>query len=149
MIFVDNHTKYTWFYPLKRKSDFFATLVNFQRLVENQFDKKIKKFQCDGEGEFSNEKLIDLLNQCEIQRQISCPHTPEQNGVAERKHRHLVETGLTLMFNASVPLYVWIEAFMAAIHLINRLPTLVLMKSPLEKLHQKKNRVQRFENLWL
>lgn len=110
--------------------------------MENQFNKKIKIYQCDGGGEFSSQVFIDHLAQFGIQRQISCPHTPEQNGVAERKHRHLVETGLTLLFNASVPLYLWVEAFMTAVYLINRLPTPVLrMQAPLQKIVWKKTRL--------
>lgn len=69
---------------------------------------------------------------------MSCPHAPEQNGVGKRKHRHLVKTGLTLLFNTGVPLFLWVEAFMTASYLINRLPTLVLkMCSPLQKLYNK------------
>lgn len=72
-------------------------------------------------------------------RQNSCLHTPEQNGVVERKHRHIVETGLTLLCNANVPLFPWVEAFMTVVFLINRIPTSTLnMKSLFLKLHGKK-----------
>ena len=138
VIFIDDFTRFTWFYPLKRKSDFFTTFLSFQRLVENQFDCKIKIFQCDGGGEFELTKFIDHLQSCGIQRHISCPGTPEQNGVAERKHRHLVETGLTMLFHAQLPKHFWIEAFATAIYLINRLPCTTLnMESPFFKLFQK------------
>jgi hypothetical protein len=58
VIFVDDHTRYTWLYPLKHKSDFFSTFLTFQRLVENQFGTKIKIFQCDGGGDFSLQAFI-------------------------------------------------------------------------------------------
>uniref|UniRef100_A0A2N9HMZ2 Integrase catalytic domain-containing protein n=1 Tax=Fagus sylvatica TaxID=28930 RepID=A0A2N9HMZ2_FAGSY len=62
--------------------------------------------------------------------------TPEQNGVAERKHRHIVETGLTMLFHARLPKNLWIEAFMTAVYLINRLPSSKLaMDTPFFKLH--------------
>lgn len=60
VIFVDDHTKYTWLYPLRKKSDFFTIFVNFQRLMENQFDKKIKKIRCDGGGEFSSQHNVEF-----------------------------------------------------------------------------------------
>ncbi|RVX21294.1 Retrovirus-related Pol polyprotein from transposon RE1 [Vitis vinifera] len=65
-----------------------------------------------------------------------CPYTPSQNGIAERKHRHVTETGLTLMFHARVPLSLWVEAFSTAVFLINRLPSPSLAgKTPYELLN--------------
>ncbi|KAG8489617.1 hypothetical protein CXB51_017591 [Gossypium anomalum] len=61
-----------------------------------------------------------------ILHRLSCPHTSEQNGVAERKHRYIVETGLTLLAQANLPMMYWGYAFCSAVHLINRLPTPVL-----------------------
>jgi len=57
---------------------------------------------------------------------FSCPYTPSQNGGAERKHRHITETGLTMLFHSTVPLHFWVEAFSTAVFTINRLPTPVL-----------------------
>lgn len=55
-----------------------------------------------------------------------CPHTHHQNGVVERKHRHVVDLGLTLLSHASLPLKFWDHAFLTAVYLINRLPTMSL-----------------------
>jgi hypothetical protein len=64
---------------------------------------------------------------------VSCPYAHQQNGSAERKHRHIVVVGLSLLAHASMPLKYWDEAFLAATYLINRLPTKVLdFSSPLE-----------------
>jgi hypothetical protein len=63
------------------------------------------------------------------------PHTHQQNGSAERKHRHIVETGLALIAHASVPIKFWDEAFFTATYLINRMPTRVIDNMcPLERL---------------
>uniref|UniRef100_A0A2N9HK34 Integrase catalytic domain-containing protein n=1 Tax=Fagus sylvatica TaxID=28930 RepID=A0A2N9HK34_FAGSY len=68
----------------------------------------------------------------------SCPHTHQQNGSVERKHRHIVETGLTLLATASVPFSYWDEAFLTSAYLINCLPSPVTKnKSPLEILYHK------------
>ena len=94
---------------------------------------KNKIFQCDDGGEFSSIVFINHLEQCSITRHISCPYTPQQNGVAERKHRHIVETALTIMFNASIPLSLWTEIFLASVYLINRTSLSTLsFKSPYE-----------------
>lgn len=70
-----------------------------------------------------------------ILHRVSCPHTHQQNGTAERKHRHIVETGLTLLAHVSVPFPYWSDAFFTACFLINRMPSKVIhMQTPLERL---------------
>ena len=136
VIFIDDHSRFTWFYPLKHKSDFFKTFLSFQRMVENQFNSKIKIFQCDGGGEFELQEFLTHLDTNGIVKHVSCPGTPEQNGIAERKHRHLVETGLTMLLHAQLPQYLWVDAFTTAVYLINRLPSSVLqMKTSFYKLY--------------
>jgi len=61
-----------------------------------------------------------------IIHQSSCAHTPQQNGVAERKNRHLIETARTLLIHMNVPLYLWGDAVLTACYLINRMPSSVL-----------------------
>ncbi|KAH0773730.1 hypothetical protein KY290_010867 [Solanum tuberosum] len=126
VIFVDNNTRYTSLYPLKKKFEFFEVFLKFQQMVERQFSKPIKIFQCDGGGEFIQTEFVKHLENYAIIRQISCPHTPEQNGVSERKHRHIVETSLKLLFHAKLPQFLWVEAFLTIAFLINRMPSLVL-----------------------
>jgi len=65
------------------------------------------------------------------------PHTPELNGYSERRHRHIVETGLALLTHASLPLSFWPQAFSTAVYLINRMPTKTLQfSSPFELIFQ-------------
>jgi histone deacetylase 1/2 len=61
-----------------------------------------------------------------ISHHVSCPHAHQQNGSAERKHRHIVEVGLTLLAHASMPLQFWDEAFITVVFMINRLPSKVI-----------------------
>lgn len=71
-----------------------------------------------------------------ISFRISCPHTPQQNGLAERKHRHVIETVRTLLIQSALPHKYWVDAAFTAIFLINRLPTSILDGlSPFEKLY--------------
>jgi hypothetical protein len=75
------------------------------------------------------------LKNCGIVHCVSRPHTNQQQGSIERKHRHIVETSLSLLSHAHMPLRFWDDAFQTACYLINRLPTHVLQnKSPFEKL---------------
>ncbi|PKU65951.1 Retrovirus-related Pol polyprotein from transposon TNT 1-94 [Dendrobium catenatum] len=83
-------------------------------------------------------RFTNLLNNYGISHQVSCPYTPEQNGVVERKHRHLLETTRTLLYTASVPNSFWPDAVLTATYLINRMPSPnTNNKSPYELLHQK------------
>ncbi|CAA7033437.1 unnamed protein product [Microthlaspi erraticum] len=135
LIFVDHFTRYTWFYPLRFKSQVKETFVAFKALVEKRFQCTICNLYSDNGGEFI--ALRSFLTSHGASHLTSLPHTPEHNGVAERKHRHIVETGLTLLHQASIPTTYWTYAFSTAVYLINRLPTPVIAhQSPYEKLFQ-------------
>ena len=134
--FLDDFSRFTWFYPLKKKSDVFSTFIKFKTLIENKFGHKIKALQTDWGGEYR--QLSAFCDSQGIIHRRSCPHTHEQNGKAERKHRHITEIGLTLLAHACMPLSFWDDAFATAVYLINRLPTKVLnFSSPLTTLHGK------------
>ncbi|KAG8500800.1 hypothetical protein CXB51_002985 [Gossypium anomalum] len=114
-----------------------ALLNSAQLTVKVQFGCSIRMLQSDGGGEYR--ALSGELSHLGIQHQISCPHTSEQNGVAERKHRQVVDMGLTLLAQASIPLQFWSYAFAHAVHLFNRLPTPILQQcNPYEKLYNLK-----------
>ena len=121
VIFVDHFTRYTWLYPLKHKSDVKSTFIKFKAMVENFFKHTIVTFYSDNGGEFLALKEFFLLHG--ISHRTSPPHTPEHNGISERKHRHIVETGLSLLTHASLPSTFWSFAFSTAIYLINRMPS--------------------------
>ena len=88
--------------------------------------------QTDWEGEY--EKLNSFFRKIGISHDVSCPHVHQQNGSAERKHRHIVEVGHALLANASMPLEFWDEAFLAATYLINLLPSKVIQYQTLMEL---------------
>ena len=94
-----------WFFPLKLKSHVAATFVKFKQLVENQFNTKIKTLYSDNGGEFI--VLLSFLADQGISHLTTPLHTPEHNGLAERRHRHIGETGLSLLTHASVPIQYW------------------------------------------
>ena len=121
VIFVDHFTKYTWLYPLKTKSQVAHIFPVFKTLVENRFKTKITTLYSDNGGEFL--ALKEFLSEYGISHHTSPPHTPEHNGMAERKHRHIVETGLSLLTHANIPNSYWTYSFATTVYLINRLTT--------------------------
>lgn len=86
---------------MKRKSDSLAIFTRFKSLVEKYFKTKIYQLFSDNGGEYL--KLRPLLSACGITHLTSPPHTPQHNGYAERRHRHIVETGLALLSHANIP----------------------------------------------
>ncbi|KAG8472493.1 hypothetical protein CXB51_034175 [Gossypium anomalum] len=122
--FVDMHSRYTWLYFIKAKSEVLNCFLNFQQMVRVQFGVSIKMFQTDWGGEYRS--LSSELFKFGVQHRITCPHTSKQNGVAERRHRQVVDIGLTLFAQASMSLEFWSDAFSHAVHVVNRLPTHVL-----------------------
>ncbi|KAH9744520.1 retrovirus-related pol polyprotein from transposon RE1 [Citrus sinensis] len=133
---IDDYTRFTWIFPLTAKSNTLSVFTNFKNMIENSLEKKIKCLQTDWGGEFRS--FVPYLASQGIQFRHPCPYIHHQNGKVERKHRHIVETGLTLLAQAHLPLKFWWNAFHTAVYLINRLPTPVLNnKSPFEMLFHK------------
>ena len=90
---------------------------------------------------------INHVQSCGIELHVFCLGTPQQNGVAERKHRHIVETRLTISFHTNMPLSLWVEVFSIVVYLINRLPSLVLLnENPYQKLYK---RNPDYNGLWV
>jgi histone deacetylase 1/2 len=135
--FIDDYSKFTWIYLIKKKSNVFDVFHNFMNFVERKFSRKIITMQTDWGGEY--EKLNPFFQKLGITHHVSFPHAHQQNGSAERKHRHIVEVGLALLANASMPLKFWDEAFLTATYLINLMPSKVINNtSPVECLLETK-----------
>lgn len=121
---------------LKSRADVYRVFLEFQVHVERLLNHKIICMQTDWGGEY--EKFNSFFRQLGIEHHVSCPHIHQQNSSAERKHRHVVDVGLTLLAHASMPLRFWDEAFLTACFLINRLPTRTINNTtPLERLFGK------------
>ena len=111
---------------MKHRSEFFDVYKAFRALVKTQHSAVIKCFRCDMGGEYTSNKFCELLALDGTIHQTSCTDTPEQNGVAERKHRHIVETARSLMLSSSVPSEFWGEAVLTAVRLIKTIHLLTL-----------------------
>ncbi|KAL3371764.1 hypothetical protein AABB24_008346 [Solanum stoloniferum] len=107
--------------------------------AKTQFGRCVKVIRSDNETKFVNTICKDVFKRFGIVHQTSCAYTPQQNGVAERKHRHLLEVTRALRFQADIPINLWGLCVLAAVHIINRLPSSVLQnRSPYERFYNKK-----------
>ncbi|KAG7574150.1 Integrase catalytic core [Arabidopsis suecica] len=132
---VDDHTRVTWLYLLKNKSEVLTIFPDFLKMVETQYKTQVKGVRSDNAPEL---KFVELFKAKGILHYFSCPETPEQNSVVERKHQHILNVARSLMFQAQVPIEYWGECVLTAVFLINRLPTPLLKdKSPFEVLTHK------------
>ncbi|GJR28915.1 ribonuclease H-like domain-containing protein [Tanacetum coccineum] len=104
----------------------------------SRFKKHIKVFRSENSTEFVNQQFNALCESNGIIHQISCSYTPQQNGIVERKHKHLLNVARSLLFQGWIPLNMWTDCILTAIYLINILPTSVLNgKSPYDLVYNK------------
>ncbi|RVW37266.1 Retrovirus-related Pol polyprotein from transposon TNT 1-94 [Vitis vinifera] len=92
-------------------------------MIQTQFQSKIQILKSDNARDYFNSILGEFLAQEGIVHLSSCVDTPQQNGIAERKNRHLLEVARSLMFSMNVPKLFWGQAVLTAAYLINRMPS--------------------------
>lgn len=132
---VDDFSRATWVYMLKQKSDVLHVFPGYIEMIENQLNTRVRAVRSDNANELN---FTVLYHNKGIKAFHSCPDTPEQNSVVERKHQHLLNVARALIFQSGVPLEYWGDCVLTATFLINRLPSPVLgNKTPYEKLTSK------------
>ena len=143
--FIDDATRYSWVYIIKKKSDVFDTFCNWKSMVEKQYESKIKILRSDNGGEYTSKLFEAYLKKEGIIHQKTVPHTPEQNGVAERLNRTLIESVRSMISDSGLPKTFWAEAVNTANYVKNRSPTSVLNMTPYEALNNHKPNVSHFK----
>jgi len=136
---VDDYTRSTWTHLMVTKNEAVHLIKSFVAMARTQFNGVVKVVRSDNALELGlNKEALDFFAATGIIHQTSCVQTPQQNGVVERKHRHLLEVSRALLFQSHVPLSFWGDCLLTATYLINRMPTAVLgYKSPFEVLFGK------------
>lgn len=104
---VDDYSRLTWVFLMRSKSEIFTQLSQFITQSEIQFETKVKIIRSDNGSEFFNSICNDYFDSKSIAHQSSCAYIPQQNGIVERKHRHILDTTRALMFQSYVPLKYW------------------------------------------
>ena len=89
--FIDDKTCKTFIYFLREKSEAFNKFKQYKAAVKNQTSKRIKTLHMDNGGKYTSKEFETYLRKNGITHQKSAPYMPEQNGVAERANRTIVE----------------------------------------------------------
>jgi hypothetical protein len=131
--FIDDFSRRCWVYPIRRKADVFAVFKTFKARVELESEKKIKCLRTDNGGEYTSDEFDNFCQHEGIKRQFTTAYTPQQNGVAERMNRTLLERTRAMLKAAGLGKSFWAEAVNTACYVINRSPsTAIELKTPME-----------------
>ena len=143
LTFIDDKTRFTWVYPLKRKDEVFQRFVEWKAMVENSGGGKLKVLRSDNGGEYTAKRFQEYLKAEGVRHELTVPKTPQQNGVAERLNRTLVEMVRTMLIESNLDQRFWGEAMSTAVYLRNRSPTkAVIGMTPHEALYREKPNVK-------
>ncbi len=133
--FIDNYSRYATAYFIKNKSEVLTKFKEYVTYVEKQGGDhtNVKLLRTDNGGEYTSNDFVKYCTEKGISHQFTNPYCPEQNGVAERLNRTIIEATRSMIYQAGLPLNFWAEACNTAIYLHNRSPTTALRnKTPYE-----------------
>jgi hypothetical protein len=137
--FIDDHTRKVWVYFMKHKGEVFQHFLNFKAMVEKEKGVSIKCLRSDGRGEYFSNEFSEYLKEHGIQKKYSCNYSPQQNGVVERKNRHIAKITRAMLNEKNLPNYFWGEAVVIAVYIMNQTPTAAVHgMTPEEKFTSKK-----------
>jgi hypothetical protein len=135
ILFIDDFSWHTWLYFMRSRSEVLSIYQCFAAMVLTQFSTPIHVFYADSTGEYISKQLRGVLAEQGTLAQFSCPGAHAQNGIAEHKHRHLLETTRAMMIASSPPPHFWAEPVSTSVYLINIQPSAILHGGiPLEHL---------------
>lgn len=121
--FIDDYSRKLWIYFIRHKSEVFSRFRQWKAEVENQTGRKIKYLRSDNGLEYKDSEFMKFCSSEGITRHFTVKGTPQQNGVAERMNRTLLERARCMRLNAGLPKIFWAEAVNMACYITNRAPS--------------------------
>ena len=138
--FIDDYSCCCAVYYLKQKSEVFEKFRELEASATNECGRKIGALRTDNGGEYVSKEFEAYLKSKGIRHELTIAHTPEQNGVAERMNRTLMESARAMLCHAKLPNHYWAEAVGTAVYLKNRVVTSAIKECriPFEKWYERK-----------
>ena len=121
--FVDDFSRYVVVYAMKTRDEVLTHFKTYRAWAEKATGEKLATLRTDGGGEYTSGAFTAYLRQEGIQRQLTPPHTPEHNGVAERLNLIIFGAVRCMLHRARLPATFWAEAAFNAVYVRNRCPT--------------------------
>ena len=150
VLFTDDFTRMSHIYPLKGKTsvEVLEKFREYRPEVEKQIDKSIKRLRTDGGGEY--EKWMGAhLKGSGIIHETTAPYSPDQNGVAERANRTIMERVKAIIAEAKLDKRLWMEIADTVVYLKNRSPTTSARRNnPLRSMARKETEPISSPNPW-
>ena len=119
--FIDDYLRNTWIHFLKNKSEVFGKFKESKAFIENHSEKRIKTLRLDNGGEYTSKEFEALCKEAGIKMELTTPSNPQQNGVAERKNRTIMEAVRTMIHDQDLSMHLWDEATRTIVYVQNRL----------------------------
>ncbi|CAI5969134.1 unnamed protein product [Closterium sp. NIES-64] len=119
LLLKDHKTRYVWVKPITKKSDALPVFVQWLAVAERQTKKSVLMLRSDRGGEFLEKHFIDFVNDKGIVHDLTCPYTPQQNGMAEREMRTVVGSVRTMLLHMGVQHHWWHLALRQAVWVRN------------------------------
>ena len=120
LVVTDDYSRFSWVMFLEHKDETFDYLMVLFKKLENLYKLPIRRIRSDNGTEFKNNKMLEYCNEHGVLHEFSAPYTPQQNGVAERKNRTIIETARTMLSDSKLPVNFWTEAVASAVYTLNR-----------------------------
>ena len=133
LTFIDDCSRKIWVYFLKQKSETFTRFKKFKAKAEKQSGRFVKVLRYDGGGEYGSREFVDFCKHHGIKKQTTTRYTPQQNGVAKRKNRTIMNMARSLLTARKMSKDYWAEAVACSIYILNRSPTSSVQGKVLEE----------------
>ena len=117
---IDDNSRYCWLFVLHKKSDVFDHFVTWMKATEREMNRTLSPIRVDNGGEFQNSRMSRLCADRGYQQKFTNSYTPQQNGVAERYNRTLLDTARSLLAASNLGVTWWGEAAQCANYMRNR-----------------------------
>ena len=123
-MFIHDFSRKTWIYFLKGKEseEILKRFKEFKTLTENLLGHKIKTLRIDNGGEYTSNLFKEFCKETWIKRDYIIPYNPQQNAVAKRKNRTIIEVERTMILDLNLEFYLWAKASCTAVYIQNRSP---------------------------
>ncbi|GJT77919.1 putative ribonuclease H-like domain-containing protein [Tanacetum coccineum] len=120
LVVTDDFSMFSWVFFLATKDETSEILKTFITGIENLIDLRMKVIRCDNGTEFKNRVMNQFCEMKGIKREFSVSRTPQQNGVAERKNKILIEAVRTMLADSKLQTTFWAKAVNTACYVQNR-----------------------------